>query len=101
MIKPSIRRAQKRERELPLQFRALVGARRERPDAARARDVLDRAVDVREERVRDILEDEADARRHAIRAAQRAGRIVTPVPEHADRLVHAAGEVRDRRCARR
>ena len=82
-----------RERELALEVRALVRARREREDAPGARDVLDRAVHVREEGVGDVLEDEADARRHAIGAAQRAGRIVTPVPEHADRLVHAPGEV--------
>ena len=82
------------ERELALELRALVGAGRERQDAAGTSDVLDCAVNVREEGVRDILEDEADARRHAIRAAKRAGRIVAPVPEHADRLVHAPGEVR-------
>ena len=34
------------ERKFPLELRAFVGARRERPDASGARDVLDAAVDV-------------------------------------------------------
>ena len=52
-----------------------------------ARDVLDPAMDAGEERVRHVLEDQADRRRHPVRAAQRAGGVVVPVAEQLDRAL--------------
>ena len=79
--------------ELDLPLGLLVGAAHEREHAARPRDVLHPAVDRPEERVRHVLEDQADARRLAVRPAQRAGGEVVPVAEQLDRLAHPADEI--------
>ena len=47
-----------------------------------ARDVLDAAMHGGEERVGDVLDDQADARRLPVRPPQRAGGHVAPVAEH-------------------
>ena len=80
------------EIDIPEQVQ-LVGAARERQHAALARDVLDAALDGGEEGVGDVLDDDADARRQAVGAAQRARRDVVAVAERGDRLVDALCEV--------
>ena len=57
--------------QFALAFGVLVGAAGEGHHAARARDLLDAAMDGREERVRDVLDDQADGARDAVGAAQR------------------------------
>ena len=73
--------------QLALTLDVLVRAAREGDDAAVARDLLDAAVDRGEERVRDVLEDQAERGREAVGPAQRARRVVVPVAEHLDRAL--------------
>ena len=82
-----------RRRELALALGLLVGAADEREHATFAGRVLDAAVDDAEERVRHVLEDQADAGRLAVGAAQRARREVVPVAEQLDGVAHALDEV--------
>jgi hypothetical protein len=79
--------------ELALALGLLVGAADERQHAPLARRVLDAAVDRPEERIGHVLEDESDARRLPIRAAQGARREVVPVAQQLDGVAHALGEV--------
>ena len=85
--------------QLAFALGVLVGAAGEGHHAARARDLLDAAMDGGEERVGDVLEDQADGARHAVGAAQRPGRVVVAVAEHRDRSLHLDGQIgRDRGC---
>ena len=51
-------------------------------------------MDRREERVGDVLDDQADRRREPVGASQRARRQVAPVAEDLDRVLHAPRQVR-------
>ena len=86
--------------ELALALLVLVGGADEGEYAVRARDVLDAAVHGGEERVGDVLDDQADARRLPVRPAKRAGGHVAPVAEDLHGVEHALGEVgpRPRPC---
>ena len=79
--------------QLALALGPLVGAAGEGQHAALAGHVLDAAVHGGEERVGDVLEDQADARRQPIGPAQRAGGQVVAVAEQLDRLVDARRQV--------
>jgi hypothetical protein len=79
--------------QLALAFGALVGAAGEGQHPALARHLLHAAVHGGEERVGDVLEDQADAGRQPIGPAQRAGGQVVAVAEQLDRLVHPRGQV--------
>jgi hypothetical protein len=70
-----------------------VGGPDEGQDAVGARDVFDAAMHRSEERVGDILDDQADAGRLAVRAPQRAGGDVAPVAEQPHGLVDALGQL--------
>ena len=72
--------------QLPLALRILVAAPREDEDATLARGILDRAMKRRRERVRDILEHEADRLRLSAQATKRRSVRVAPVVELPDRL---------------
>ena len=87
--------AARRERldELALALLVLVGRAGEGEGPVVASDVLDAPVDRREERVRDVAEDQAQAARLPVGAAQRAGRQVPPVAEDLDRVTDADGEI--------
>ena len=82
-----------RRRELALALGLLVGAADQREDPALAGDLLHAPVHRAEERVRHVFEDQPDAGRLAVRAAQRAGREVVPVAQQLDRVAHAHDEV--------
>ena len=82
-----------RRRELAFSVGLLVGAADEREHATFARGVLDAAVHGSEEGVRDVLEDQADAGRLAVRAAQRARGQVVPVAEQRDGVADPLDEV--------
>ena len=69
-ISPSTRRDEERLGQLALALGVLVGAADERQHAARAGHVLDAAQHGGVERVGDVVEDQADARRRAVGAAQ-------------------------------
>ena len=82
-----------RGREVALALVVVVRAARERQEAALARAVLDAAVDQREERVRDVLDDDPDAGRDPPGAAQRARRLVALIAEQLDRVAHLRREI--------
>ena len=79
--------------QLPLALGLLVGAADQREHAALAGRVLDPAVDGAEERIGHVLEDEADAGRLPIRAAQGARREVVPVAQQLDGVAHPVDEI--------
>ena len=80
--------------ELALAGRLLVRGTGEREHAVAAGHVLDAAMDRREERVGDVLDDQADRRREPVVASQRARHQVAPVAEDLDRVLHAPRQVR-------
>jgi hypothetical protein len=84
---------EERLHEVALALGVLVGAAGEGEYAALAGDVLDPALEHRVKRVRDVVEDQADARRKAVGAAQGGRGDVAPVAEHRDGLADLLGEV--------
>ena len=94
MTSPSTPRAAK----VSASSRSRTGSSSEEPandqHAARAGDVLDPAEHRREERVRDVLDDDADAGRRAVAAPQRARGQIAPVAEDLDGIAHARDQVR-------
>ena len=80
-------------RELALARAILVRATHKRQHAASPGNGLDAAQHGRVERVRDVLEDDPDARRVTVRAAQVGGRQVAPVAKQDDRRADLVGEL--------
>ena len=79
--------------EEPLADRVLVDAAREHLDPACPGNVPDRPVEGGRERVRDVLEDQADRRAPTARATEAAGGEVGEVVELLDRPHHAAAQL--------
>ena len=84
--------------KLVLAFSETIGAAGQYEVVVLAGDLLDAAQDRREERVRDVDEDEPDRAGTRRRLAEVAGPVVGPVPERGDRLLDSADQ--DRRSRR-